>query len=366
MKNLHLIVLLLFVTTSINAQNNLALTATASASASSSGSYGPSNWNDGIINGTTFGWVGTASTFPQPSYMLFTWPSAQTLDSVRIFNVGNNFSPPNGNGVVFSGAANLEYYDGSQWVLITAFTGQGTYSSAYDLSFSPVTTTQLRIANLTTAAPNHNPGFDEIEIYLSPQPAAFIDAELTSLDTLLDIANDDLVISALVTNAGNQVIDSVEVSYQVSGSATVINESFTNLGLVPGNDTALLFSQAIDLISLPSPLFTESLCGWASAAMDTNPSNDSLCLSLKPLTTPEDDFQHFSVYPNPGADKFTIESSHAIERISIYSPDGTLVYAKKYDSVFEAELRPQLAQGIYFLDLISEGRREMVRIIIRD
>ena len=141
MKKIFIILFSVMIVFSGRAQTNLNLSSVASASASSSGSYGPSNWNDGIINGSSFGWVGTAPNQPTPSYMEFTWTTAQTFDSIRIVNLGTNFSPANGgNGVVFTGSADLEYFNGAQWINIRSFIGQGTYGSAYALTFPSVTT----------------------------------------------------------------------------------------------------------------------------------------------------------------------------------------------------------------------------------
>lgn len=351
-----------------HAQTNLNLSSVASASASSAGSYGPSNWNDGIINGATFGWVGTAPNQPSPSYMEFSWSTAQTFDSIRVFNVGSNFAPPNGNGVVFTGTADLEYYNGTQWVNITSFSGQGTYGDVYALTFAPVTGTKFRIVNLNTGTnpTNHNPGFDEIEVYLSPQPPAIFDAALSTVDTMLAVANKELLISAKITNVGNQVLDTVALVYQVSNSTTIINETFYVM-LAPNADTTLMLSQAIDLDTLPSPLSSENLCVWVSTAMDVANANDTLCLSLLPLQVEEDNLaDEITVYPNPARGQFVVESLNPLTEISIYRIDGQLVYRIGLDSMVREEIKHNLPNGIYLMLLNSQTGSKITRLVIQD
>lgn len=347
------------------AQPNLALSATASASASSSGAYGPANWNDGIINGATFGWVGTDPNMPVPSYMQFDWTTPQSFDSVVIYNVGSNFAPPNGNGVVFNGTADLEYFDGSQWVYITSFTGQGTYSSSYSLTFSPVTATMFRIVNINTGSNpvNHNPGFDEIEIFLSPQPVPFTDAELSAADTLLDKGSLELHIEARITNLGNQLLDSVEVSYEVSNSVIMANERF-NLNLLPGADTVVEMSQPIVLDSLPWALSNESLCVWVSAVADSNSSNDSICISLEPLRAQELKSLELQVYPNPSTGHLSIACQFPIDEILIRSLEGQEVLFHPGFGAFHTEVECKLPAGTYLMQVVGSDDKEVVRITI--
>lgn len=350
----------------VKAQTNLNLSSTATASASSSGSYGPSNWNDGILNGATFGWVGTDPNMPTPSYMEFSWSTPQNFDSIVIHNVGSNFAPPNGNGVVFNGTADLEYYDGSQWLNITSFSGQGTYGDSYALVFSPVSASKFRVVNLNTGTNpvNHNPGFDEVQVYLRPQPAVVTDAELTSVDTVLLVGNKELVISAVLTNVGNQLIDSVEVSYQVSNSTAVLSESFQVL-LAPNDDTNLVFSQTLNVDTLPSPIATEDLCVWATVGMDTVNSNDTLCISLMPLNSQQYSLPEVSViYPNPSSGSLEIVSRAPISQVSIYRLDGKLVFRQKAYSAFQLSLDTDLPCGTYLLAIENDDQREFKRIVI--
>jgi len=364
MKNFYLLLFCFGFLVFTHAQPNLNLTATPTASTSSSGSYGPANWTDGIKNGSTFGWVGTAPSMTMPSYMEFTWATPQTFDSIVIYNVSSNFSPPAGNGVVFSGTADLEYHNGTQWVNIMSFSGQGTYSSSYSLSFSPVTTTQFRIVNINTGTnpSNHNPGFDEVEVYLSPLPPSVVDAELTSVDTALSIVNEELTISALVTNVGNQVIDTVELSYQNTNAANAVSESFYVM-LAPAADTLLTFTQSLDLDTLPSPLSNEDLCIWTKVSQDMSNNNDTICLSLAPLSVEENTLMGISVYPNPASGKFMVQSNSPVKSIAIYRTDGVLVFEKEIDST-RAEVEAPLASGIYVVVLKTEAKTEVVRLAI--
>lgn len=366
MKNL-IILCLAFMGFSMLGQTNLALTATPSASASSSGSYGPSNWNDGVINGSTFGWVGTSPSFPTPAYMEFTWTSPQTIDSVRIFNVGTNFAPPNGNGVVFTGTADLEYHDGSQWNLITTFSGQGGYGAVYYLKFNPISTNRLRIVNINTGTnpADHNPGFDEIEIYLSPQPAPIRDIALLSIDTTLRTLDTTLVISAVIENVGNQNIDTVEISYELSNSTSVVSQTFFPL-LAPGSDTVLVLSQAIDLQNLPSPISSENLCVWADTRADTNQSNDSLCISLINLNIDEvSPSNEVKIYPNPSDGWILVRSSFLMNQISIMDIHGKVLFSMDVDHENSISVRTEeLPTGIYLINLRGDRISETQKLII--
>tara|TARA_R110002050_G_scaffold49818_6_gene115550 strand:- start:85 stop:1191 length:1107 start_codon:yes stop_codon:yes gene_type:complete len=368
MKKIFIILFSVMIVFSGRAQTNLNLSSVASASASSSGSYGPSNWNDGIINGSSFGWVGTAPNQPTPSYMEFTWTTAQTFDSIRIVNLGTNFSPANGgNGVVFTGSADLEYFNGAQWINIRSFIGQGTYGSAYALTFPSVTGSKFRIINLNTGTNpvNHNPGFDEIEVYLSPPPASIYDAALLTSDTLLDIGNEELHISTKISNVGNQVLDTIDVSYQVSNAPSAITESFF-LMLAPGADTTVLLSQSIALDTLPSSLSTEDLCVWVSNTMDVSNSNDTLCLSLKPLNIEAKPLTDvITIYPNPAISPFVVESLSPLNTISIYHINGSLVYRKELNSTFRAEIEHNLPRGLYLVLLKGEAGNSIKRVVLK-
>lgn len=347
----------------LSAQTNLALSSTASASATSSGSYGPSNWTDGVINGSLFGWVGTDPGFFPPSYMEFNWSAAQSFDSVVIYNAGTNFAPPNGNAVVFSGTANLEYYDGSQWVQITSFTGQGTYGSSYSLIFAPVTTTRLRIASLVTTTGNHNPGFDEVEVYLSPQPVPVYDLELTQLDTTLIVSGPALSVSALITNVGTERLDTVELFYEVSNAGSAVSQVFYP-ALEPGEDTLLDFSQSLNLDSLPSALSTENLCVWVDVNRDVTSSNDSICYSLEALTETEFTLNEIKFYPNPASGAVVLQSDLPMDRVTIYDLKGAAVFSQELHSGFSANLSLDLPPGAYILNVEAKGSGYKERIIL--
>lgn len=283
-------------------QPNLALNATASASASSGGNYGPANWVDGVINANFFGWVGTnpaTTSFPQPPFIQLEWNTPQTINQVRIFNVGTAFQPPAGNGVVFAGTADLQWYNSTttQWVTIMQVNGQGSFGFSYDLNFNTVTTTKIRLSNFVTLSSNHNPGFDEIEVYYNPPQVR--DLSFASLNT--NIATNFINASLKVQNTGNVAFSNTSYNWKVvsAGNLELLAGTGTQvaLNLNPGDSTNILFD--VPLQTLVGNLVGARLIVYHTNAQDTINQNDTASATIIATNVATKHKNEIGFYPNP-------------------------------------------------------------------
>jgi len=145
--------------------NNIAPTATGAVSGGgSSGNYTPAELNNNINQGTVcpgrFSWVSNGTT-ASGAWFSLTWPSAQTIGS--IFIDGEHATAPicgtTGRDIK---SAQVQYLSGASWVTI------GTISNAENYAYnfpSPVTTTAIRLYNVTTSPGNGNSIIFEWYVY---------------------------------------------------------------------------------------------------------------------------------------------------------------------------------------------------------
>lgn len=90
-------------------------------------------------------------------------------------------------------------------------------------------------------------------------------------------------------------------------------------------------------------------------------------LPLDPVATSEKNIElTVSVFPNPTSGIFTIQSSEKISSISITNLLGEKIFEQHTPLSIGEELGVRLNQpkGIYFLEIISEGKREMKKIVV--
>ncbi|MFN3529784.1 MAG: T9SS type A sorting domain-containing protein [Bacteroidia bacterium] len=366
MKILYSVVFVLLGSFLASGQSNLALNATASASASSGGAYGPANWTDGIINGATFGWVGTASSFTQPSWMQLTWTQPQSFNRIILHNVGTNFAPPSGNGVVFEGTANLEYWDGNAWQLIQQISGLSGYGAQLLVDFSTVSTTQLRIHNFNIISA-HNPGFDEWEVFQVATQQDTIDAALVSLhyDTLMSSSGRQLVFSVRVKNNGNQPIANPEISYEINTNPTIgPHNAIFPISLLPGQDSLFVHPQTIAAEQI---LNGRLVCFTVSVPGDSNSANNQLCDTISGigLSVSEVHIKRHGVYPIPARDRLFVAGLQTNAVLKLYDLQGRLLQqVQTSDALYELELA--YPQGIYLLTVEEGGRQFPYRLLIAD
>ncbi len=347
---------------------NLALSATATASASSGGNYGPANWNDGIVNGAYFGWVGTDATFPVPSFIQYEWTSMQWMDCVVVYNVGTNFQPPTGNAVVFSGNATLQYWDGVAWNTITNFSGQGSYGDSYSITFPMVQTTRLRIANLQTSAGAHNPGFDEIEVYESQTSQnTYVDLAVTNLSFIIDTAAMEMDVLAEITNLGTQTAFGFDIGVLFDNSLPVSMNYPDTLAPTESRTFNLGWSGVWD-ISNPQTFANKPFCVSVHHPLDTVFANNQMCDSLAFLSNETFDLQQsLRIFPNPSNGTFSLEIPAGKYQLSIFDAAGQAVFRKSIHSngnVVPVEI-PQAKSGVYLLQIHGDGKAINKRLLIQ-
>jgi len=179
-------------------QTNHALTATSSHSGGGSAgttNYSASNYNDGVIavfGQTPWGWVSSNGSIE------YTWTSSVSINSLVFHKATRMFT-----------SLNVEYWDGSQYVLIMPFTG--TAANKDSINFPTVSTTKLRMSSISGA----NPAFREIQAYYIP--SAPIDAAVLSVDSPSVFCAGMQSVYATIANRGTSQLSSVTVNWEVNG-----------------------------------------------------------------------------------------------------------------------------------------------------
>jgi hypothetical protein len=331
------------------AQPNLALTATPSASASALGNFGPANWTDGILNGSFFGWVGTASTFPQPAWMQIAWMQPQTINRMVLHNAGSNFAPPAGNAVVFSGNAQLMYWTGTTWQHLSVLPSVQGYGAQITLNFPEITTTKLRIDSFNITG-SHNPGFDEWQVYRIQNDT--IDAQLDSIQitTLQGGIGRILRFSLLVSNRGNVNIVNPSISYSINTNP--VSGPFTTtfpVTIAPGTNTLLVHPETLPAERI---LNGRQLCAWVRAAGDAVLENDTSCRELTGIGTSVSEISGLrpQAYPNPLQEVLYFKQLPAGSVLRIYDAHGRCL--TRLSESPESFVIPQdWPAGLYFLQI---------------
>jgi hypothetical protein len=150
---------------------NLALTATPTATPGGSGAYGPNNWNDGV-DGTQCGvaacnacqgWI-TNTTAADGKWMQYTWPGPVTIGSMYLDT--NSCAAPTcytGRGIA---SAEVQWWDGAQWVTAQTFSGQ---VDDVALVFNPpLNTNMVRLFNVAAPPCGQNNNSLMYEWYVWP------------------------------------------------------------------------------------------------------------------------------------------------------------------------------------------------------
>lgn len=191
----------------LSAQVNLALTATANHSGGGVTTFGPQNYNDGVITrgANVFGWVSTAGNPSTTSWHEYRWSSAQTVQRIRIFT-------DNATTRTLTGGT-VQVWNGTAFTNITTFSV--TASLQYDVVLpTPQTTTIIRITNhVTSGAQASNPSICEIQVF---GPDRTWDAQVTDV-RVPDLCTGTQSVTATVRNGGRNAWDSVLVGWQVNG-----------------------------------------------------------------------------------------------------------------------------------------------------
>lgn len=351
-----LFILLAFAGVLAHGQQNLAATAQASASASSTGNFGPANWTDGIKNGSFFGWVGTASNFPQPAWMQLQWSQPQTFNRIRMFHPGTNFQPPAGNAVVFTGTAILQFWDGNAWLNHDTIIGQGSYGDSVTFDFPTIQTTRIRLTSFSLTGVS-NPGFDEWEVYNVQQDT--LDATVVDhvVENIFGGIGRTMRVRIRIRNVGNVPLVNPAVSWKVNtlpeiGPYTVI----IPLNLAPGADTLVLHPETTAAVQA---LNGRELCMWVRATGDTRTNNDTLCVPLAGFgasVAALDGTEGLLLYPNPTTGPLQLRGLDTPTAFELYDLQGRLCLRGQW--IEEGLVLPaHWPAGSYFLLLETAIKR---------
>jgi hypothetical protein len=145
-----------------NCCTNVAPQATPSiSSGGSTPPYTPSEMNDGVGQSCTgWAWVSNGPT-PSGAWFQYTWPSPQLIGSFYVD--GENATAPacssTGRDIK---TATVQYWDGSTWVTAGTLANQENYMFTFP---SQVTTTMIRLYDVTTSAGNGNSMIYEWYVY---------------------------------------------------------------------------------------------------------------------------------------------------------------------------------------------------------
>lgn len=342
------------------AQTNLAPSATPSASASSSGSYGPANWNDGILNGSFFGWVGTAIAFPQPAWMQYEWPNPQTINRVVLHNAGTNFAPPAGNAVVFTGTVKLTYWTGTQWQLIQALQGVPGYGAQIDVSFPPITTTKLRLDTFYMQGNLQNPGFDEWEVFGFRADTTDASMDSIQLYNLPSGSGRTLRFGLTFKNRGNVPLVNPTVGFLIHSSPLTGPFTATLGTFAPGAVGTVVHP---DSVVADVALNGKQLCAWINATGDINTANDTICITLSGIGTSVSELvvPNPQAYPNPLQDRLYFKHLPTGSTLHFYDMQGRrlAVLTEVPESFVVPEDWPS---GLYFLQIQAKNTVQTLRL----
>ena len=149
----------LFVATAGWAQSptpNIATSAVCTHSSGGSGTYGPANYNDGIIpvqGSLPWGWTSGGTHTNASAWIQLEWTTPQTFGEMKLFYAEINNR--------YLAGAEIQYWTGSTWAVAHTFLTTTYTTWERILSFPPVTSTRVRITNWTMApiGQTSNPNF---------------------------------------------------------------------------------------------------------------------------------------------------------------------------------------------------------------
>jgi hypothetical protein len=154
-----------------NCSVNLALTAVGSVSpgGGSVPPYTPAELNNGIGKSqcTRWSWV-TNSSVPNGAWFELDWPSPVTVASIYVETTDANGADPKcpGNAGRTLAGGDVQARNGSTWVTVASISGK-TNDFQLDIQ-PPVSTSQLRLYNVTTPSSGYNSLIFEWHVFGAP------------------------------------------------------------------------------------------------------------------------------------------------------------------------------------------------------
>lgn len=170
-----------------------------------------------------------------------------------------------------------------------------------------------------------------------------------SIDTL--VMHLDSVSSILFNNETLEVqyFSFYDQLYQFSGNIEVVE----TLGAINAN-----FNLNEILLCQSFHPFNESLCSFSIDAEEIKFLEEDCYFVITNVIDPK--VTQFNIFPNPVADVLFIETEHQTFSVKIYDSTGTLLQTHLNDKAVQLGSLPQ---GIYFLELIADGRSDFSRVI---
>ena len=270
-----------FLMSSLSAQTNIAPSGTFSHSGGGSGTFGPQNYNDGIIQTGTFGWV--SGTGGPNMWIECDWSSSQTFDKITVW--------PDQTTNRFLASGDIEVWTGSSWTKHTSFTAPST--RPYDITFTPVSTTKFRFINMTvTGSQSSNPSVNEIQVWEAILAAN--NAAVLAIDSPSVFCEGDHNIVATIQNRGINQIDSVRVNWTFDGSPQPTFNYTSTLDTLKGTGSSTA------MIVLGNKTFnsgvTHDIKVWTSmpnGVQDTFNFDDTVSVKVRPAI-----YGNFTIDPN--------------------------------------------------------------------
>ena len=246
---------------------NIAPLAVASASTCNTGACSTLNDLNLGTCGTQSIWITSSASNPGSNvFIQFIWPTAHTINKMTI-HVGSSTTR-------FLTGGTIQIWNGTSWINHTTFT-QSPGVCSYDIVFSSVSTTRLRIIDITVGgSQSSNVNFREIEIYDVPLSVYTFNPSIAGPGTI---------------NISYMFADSIGCS-NTSSQSTIVN-SLPNVSLANLSSPYCVNANPVTLVGSPSGgsysgngvssnIFTPSVSGAGThniiySYSDTNNCTDS-------------------------------------------------------------------------------------------
>ncbi|MEA9413834.1 T9SS type A sorting domain-containing protein [Flavobacterium sp. PL02] len=128
-----------------------------------------------------------------------------------------------------------------------------------------------------------------------------------------------------------------------SGKTKKLNEAFLPLSTVLVDNTTYYASQTINGIESKERL--------------------AVTVKLNTLSNPDFVLGNFKYHPNPVKNVLSIENSSVIDEVTLFSVGGIIILDKKINNLHSNLDLSNVATGIYFLKVKSEGREKTIKIV---
>lgn len=118
--------------------------------------------------------------------------------------------------------------------------------------------------------------------------------------------------------------------------------------------------------SLPlTTVLVDGVTYYASQTINRIESKERLAVTVKLNTLSNPDFVlgNFKYHPNPVKNLLSIENSAVIDEATLFSLTGKVILNKKINSLHSDLDLSNVATGIYFLKVKSEGREKTIKIV---